>query len=60
VVGERGAVNTARVLVLVQDLDIRMINAATGALIRRLTPDPTRDHQPRNVPTGRPKKKSKP
>jgi transposase InsO family protein len=49
-----------RVLVLVQDLDIRIINAATGELLRQLTLDPTRDYQPRNVPTGRPKKKPKP
>jgi transposase InsO family protein len=49
-----------RVSVLVQDLDIRIINATTGELIRQLTLDPTRDYQPRNVPTGRPKKKPKP
>ncbi len=49
-----------RVLVLVHDLDIRIINAATGELIRQLTLDPTRDYQPRGIPTGRPKKKSKP
>ena len=49
-----------RVLVLVHDLDIRIIHAATGELIRQLTLDPTRDYQPRNVPTGRPKKKPEP
>jgi transposase InsO family protein len=49
-----------RVLVLVHDLDIRIINAATGELIRQLTLDPTRDYQPRGVPRGRPKKKPKP
>ncbi len=49
-----------RVLVLAQDLDIRIINAATGELIRQLTLDPTRDYQPRGVPTGRPKKKPEP
>jgi Integrase core domain len=48
------------VLVLVQDLDIRIINAATGELIRQLTLDPTSDYQPRGVPTGRPKKKPEP
>jgi hypothetical protein len=42
---------------LVQDLNIRIINAATGELLRQLTLDPTRDYQPRNVPCGRPKKK---
>jgi transposase InsO family protein len=45
------------VLMLVQDLDVRIINAATGELIRELTIDPTRDYQPRRVPCGRPKKK---
>ena len=35
---------------LVQDLHIRVINAATGELLRELTLDPTRDYQP----TGRP------
>jgi transposase InsO family protein len=45
------------VLMLVQDLHVRVINAATGELIRELTIDPTRDYQPRNVPCGRPKKK---
>jgi transposase InsO family protein len=45
------------ILMLVQDLNIRIINAATGELLRQLTLDPTRDYQPRNVPCGRPKKK---
>jgi hypothetical protein len=45
------------VLMLVRDLNIRIINAATGDLIRELTLDPTRDYQPRGVPCGRPKKK---
>jgi hypothetical protein len=47
-------------LVLIQDLDIRIINAATGELLRQLTLNPTRDYQPRGTPTGRPKKKPKP
>ncbi len=51
---------STRVLVLVQDLDIRIINAATGELLRQLTLDPTRDYQPRGVPCGRPKKKREP
>lgn len=46
-----------RVLMLIHDLNVRIINAATGELIRELTIDPTRDYQPRNVPTGRPRKK---
>ena len=48
------------VLMLIQELDIRIINAATGELIRQLTLDPTRDYQPREVPCGRPKKKPEP
>ena len=38
------------VIMLVQDLHIRIINAATGELLRQLTLDPSRDCQP----TGRP------
>ena len=45
---------------LIQDRDIRIINAATGELIRQLTLDPTRDYQPRGLPGGRPKKKPEP
>ena len=49
-----------RVLLLAQDLNIRVINAATGELLRQLTLDPTRDYQPRGIPTGRPKQKPEP
>ena len=31
---------------LIQDLDIHIINADTGELLRELTLDPTRDYQP--------------
>ena len=48
-----------RVLVLVQDLNIRIINAATGELIRQLTLDPTRDYQPRKHPNRTPKEKAR-
>ena len=41
-----------RVLVLTQDLHIRIINAATGRLLRELTLDPTRDYQPTGAPKG--------
>ena len=41
-----------RVLILTQDLNIRMINAATGELLRELTLDPTRDYQPAGSPKG--------
>ncbi len=46
------------VLILVQDLDIRVINAATGELLRQLTLDPTRDYQPTGRPPG-PTRKTK-
>ena len=39
---------------LVQDLHIRIINAATGELIRELTLDPARDYQPTGRPPGPP------
>jgi transposase InsO family protein len=35
-----------RVIVLAQDLDIRIIDAATGELLRELTLDPTKRYQP--------------
>ncbi len=34
------------VILLVQDLQIRVVNAVTGELLRELTLDPTRDYQP--------------
>ena len=34
------------VVVVVNDLDIRVINHDTGEIIRHLTLDPTRDYQP--------------
>jgi hypothetical protein len=39
-----------RVLILVQDLNIRVIDAATGELLRELELDPSRDYQPRGKP----------
>ena len=36
------------VILLVQDLDVRVVNATTGELLRELTIDPTRDYQPRH------------
>ena len=41
-----------RVLILVQDLNIRIINAATGEILRELVLDPTRDYQPTGAPKG--------
>ena len=46
-----------RVLILVQDLNIRIINAATGELLREFTLDPTRDYQPTGAPKGPTRKK---
>lgn len=43
------------VRLLVQDLDITIINAATGEILRELTLDPTRDYQPTGRPPGPPK-----
>jgi transposase InsO family protein len=40
------------VLMLVQDLHVRILNAATGELIRELVIDPTRDYQPLGRPPG--------
>jgi len=42
------------VLLLVQDLHIRVINAATGELLRELILDPTRNYQPTGRPPGPP------
>ena len=41
-----------RVLLLAQDLHIRVLNAATGELLRELTLDPTRNYQPTGRPPG--------
>jgi len=40
------------VLLIVQDLNIRIIHAATGELLRALTLDPARDYQPTERPPG--------
>jgi hypothetical protein len=40
------------VLVLVQDLNIRVVNAATGDLLRELVLDPTQRYQPTGRPPG--------
>jgi transposase InsO family protein len=41
-----------RVIVLVHDLDARVINSATGELIRALVIDPAKDYQPLGRPPG--------
>ena len=48
------------VLMLVQDLHIRVINAATGELLRELILDPSRDYQPTGRPPGPPPKTPRP
>ena len=40
------------VILLVQDLNVRVLNAATGELLRELILDPTRDYQPTGRPPG--------
>ncbi|WP_255371808.1 hypothetical protein [Cellulosimicrobium sp. CUA-896] len=40
------------VLLLVHELEIRIINAATGELLRDLVLDPTKDYQPTGRPPG--------
>jgi transposase InsO family protein len=49
-----------RVLLLVQDLHIRVINADTGELIRELILNPDRDYQPTGKRQGWPKKTPRP
>jgi|SRR5579871_1685655 len=44
------------IIMLVHDLDIRIVNAATGELLRQLTLDPARNYQP----TGRPRRPTTP
>jgi transposase InsO family protein len=41
-----------KVIVLIDDLDIRVLDRDTGTLIRKLVLDPTRDYQPRGVKCG--------
>jgi transposase InsO family protein len=43
-----------RVLMLIRDLHIRVINAATGELLRELILDPARNYQPTGRPPGPP------
>jgi len=40
------------VILLIQDLHVRVVNAATGELLRELTIDPRRDYQPTGRPPG--------
>jgi hypothetical protein len=38
------------VILLIHDLDVRIVHASTGELLHELTIDTTRDYQPRNPP----------
>ncbi len=40
------------VVLLVQDLNVRVVNAITGELLRELTIEPERDYQPTGAPKG--------
>ena len=44
------------VLILIQDLHVRVLHAATGELLRELTINPRRDYQPTGRPPGPPPK----
>ena len=44
------------VILLVQDLEVRVVHAATGELLRELTIDPRKDYQPTGRPPGPPPK----
>jgi hypothetical protein len=44
-----------RVILLIADLDIRVIHATTGEIIRALTIDPQRRYHGTGKPTGGPK-----
>jgi transposase InsO family protein len=48
------------VLLLIHDLHVRVINAATGELLRELHIDPARDYQPTGRPRGPQKKTPRP
>jgi hypothetical protein len=43
-----------RVVLLVHDLHVRVVDAATGELLRELVVDPTKDYQPTGAPKGPP------
>jgi transposase InsO family protein len=45
-IGMGRALARTPIILLVQDLHVRVVHAATGELLRELTVDPTRDYQP--------------
>ncbi len=40
------------VILLIQDLQVRVVNAITGELLRELTIDPNKNYQPTGAPNG--------
>jgi hypothetical protein len=48
------------ITLLVQDLDVRIIDAAAGELLRQLTLDPERNYQPTGRPPGTPRRRNNP
>ena len=48
------------IVMLVHNLDIRIINKTTGELLRTLTLDPTRNYQPTGNPRNPPRKRNNP
>jgi transposase InsO family protein len=57
-IGLGAAHRGTRIMLLIDDLHVRVIGRDTGQLIRELTLDPNRDYQPRGLPPGPPKTKS--
>ena len=45
---------------LIHNLEIRIIHATTGQLLRALTLDPTRNYQPTGNPRNPPRKRNNP
>jgi transposase InsO family protein len=56
-IGVGRALARTHVLMLVDDLHVRVVNAVTGELLRELTIDPTRDYQPTGRPPGQQRKR---
>jgi transposase InsO family protein len=48
------------IMMLIHNLDIRIINQTTGQLLRHLTLDPTRNYQPTGNPRNPPRKRKNP
>lgn len=48
----------APIVMLIIDLDIRIIHAATGGILRQLTLNPTNTYQPTGTPRNTPKRQT--